>query len=309
MDREYITESGFSDAGNGSYYKMAGDICVMLQTEKDKYNIKAYCCPTFQGLDSEVDLYIRTHVRDINLLLGSGYVSGEVLLEFPEEANGKISEYLPSSLEFIDKLIKKYDMLPACLICHRTSVLSMFEKEDGSLIPVCDVCRGEQELLAKHQRIIKNSFDPNSLVYKHPILDRGPLDTALIAGIKGGLLGSLVAVIFAILSIVLRIFALLPWIPGAVAGAYTMSVLVKIDYRADRLRTLIGSITSIATMFIISIINVFIVSGIIPLGFDARSFFSFSGVASGGGWGIVQIAVGLAGFFLSEAVVYFLNAD
>ncbi len=302
MDRNIIFENGFAAAGSGSYYKIEKDICMILSSENEKYNIKAYCSPTFQGLDSELDLYIREHAAERGLLPGSGYVSGEVLLEFSPDAEDNILVYISAALEFIDELIGKYDMLPACMICHRTSVISMYKKDDGSLIPVCDVCRGEQELLSKHEKIIKDSFDPESLVYKHPILDKGPLKRAVFAGIKGALIGSVAAIICSVLGLTFEIFQHTPWIPGAAAGFITMKEIIKIDYRANRLRGFIASLTAIILMFCFSLINVLLVSRIFNIYINIPSF-------SVGSFGIIKIAVGLGGFFLAEAIVFFLAAE
>ena len=300
LDKAYLRESGFKPTGENQYFRKTGNIYAVLKTDNNMYSLTGYCSPTFDGIDSEADVFIRDRTQELGFTPGSYYVSGRVVLTMASVDEGSLSELLPKALEFLDEVIEKFDMLPSCANCCRRSELSLFVMK-GNTMPVCDVCKGQLELKIKQDEIIRNSVDPNRLDIRHPIFDRGPLLRAVFIGIQGGILGSAIALTMVFLGAIIIFFRLMPWVPGAAAGFYTMKGLLKIDYCSHRLRTIIGLLASIITLFIFSIINILVLGSLFSNTFPFGTYFL------GGNVGIIQIAVGLGGFFLSAAIAYFID--
>lgn len=305
---ELILAAGFEEVDGQGYTMKIREIPVLLLPDNSVLDFVLYCTPSRGEPDHEIDHFLRQETAGSACIFVS-YSAGMMELKYGmgSEEYDKIN--LRTALEVIRQVTRKFDMLPACALCHRNGEMSVYYN-GKTLQTVCDVCRGEDELRNKHQRIIENSrasnmmkTNPEDTKKIQSVIETNPLHDVCIASIKTALLTMVVSMVLFLLGQAVSFFSMLHWLTGGIAGFYLMRKLLRIDYMATFTKTIIGSLITIVLVIVISFINSSIVMSILWLGsgihfvtgYLQNSFF------------IIVLAVSLGGFFLGEAAAYFTN--
>ena len=296
-DKELIKSLGFEELKENVYTIIVNEMYLLLYTDSTVYDFVLNCSPAKGELDFEIDNFLREKTRNSTCIFVS-YTVGKLELKYNISSDEYNKINLQTAVELVRETIEKFDLLPSCSICRRNCALQIYFYENN-IHTVCDVCKGEIELRKKHENIIAESRVQSTDRNKSTEETR-PLDDTLIAGIKGGAIGAAAAIILTILGTVIRFLGMIPWVPGAIAGFYTMHKVCSIDYLNTAFKTLIAGAMSLAVMFSISLIGVTLFCAVTGMnaGYVLSSFFS--GLA-----GLLTLALGIGGFLLGMAARYF----
>ena len=293
LNTEILNELGFESLKEGYYVSKIGEISVLLEETDPELKFIVYCAPARIDTDYEPDTFLK------KVTSGTGckhvsYAAREMCLIFSPETDEIALENIRSALDVIEKLCQEFDLLPSCMKCGRVTAVSICTDGDWPGT-ICDVCRSEDMLRKKHEKIIEKAHAKSQTSLKTKMINSllGSTGAVIKGGILAGLIGGFIAFIISLFGMVHNGFFLLFWIPGIIAGYLTAHNIQTISDRMSRY--VIGTISSLATIFLCSFIGMCIILLILiqEIRIDLGKFFSSF-------LGIMQIALGLGGFFIAE---------
>ncbi len=300
LNTEILKEFGFEPVTEGYYVSKIGEISVLLEETDSELKFIVYCAPARIDTDYEPDTFLKKVTSGTGCKHAS-YAAREIRLIFCSGTDEIAMENVRSAQEAIKKVYQEFDLLPSCMKCGRVTKVKMYTDDDKPG-PICDVCRSEDALRRKHEKIIEASHAKPEISFEDNFfysvkVTAGP---AIRAGVKAGLIGGAIAFLFAMFGIGVNVFYLLYWIPGTVAGYLTAhNIQTMSGCLTSASRYVIGTISSLTTIFIISFIGMCITLLLLQ-GTLLINIVAFLGTFFRSFLGLMQIALGLSGFFIAE---------
>lgn len=306
---EMLREFGFSELKFGYYTKAIDEIIVIFHEEGSDMKFTSYCTPARIDTEHELDGFLKRKTA------GSGCksvsYSGEKLEMRYYSGDEQYSlQNMQTALKVIASAAEEYDLLPTCMNCHKTGPVEFYDI-GGRTGPVCALCRSEEELRLKHEQITASHTKKDTIARKIPLLDRGPLISAVKIGFKAGLIGGLVGFIITVLGYIfffIPVLGAFAYAAGPVAGFITMHNMRKLDYFDNGLRTLLSCLVSLITLVFCAYFGFAL---LVALG-KGSILILFTAVRYIEGFGLVILLQGIVGitlFLLIVAFVYFVDID
>ena len=261
MLKSYIMEeNGFSQIRIDCYFKKIHDITLMAEEKDRELFLFSYCASPLIDNEYDIDSYFKQKID--GLTYSKAIYGGRKLeIRFSERCDESDMENIRTVSDVLTDLSNHFDLLPTCMKCGNVTPVKLYNDESGVQI-LCDVCRGENELKQKHEKIIeehKAQADGDNEKY----ISIMPLKVSVKIALKGGLIGIAVYMFMLLLAIFTHpAVALMPWIPSAIAGYYTSSRVNKMDvYSGHIIRVVVSSVVCVLFMMLLMIILGQIVMG------------------------------------------------
>ncbi len=302
-----LKKTGFRTVSENYYTKKTEDIDIILKESKTELNIIVPCASARIDDEHELDVFLKEHSQGTGCLHASFNKRSIRLTYSMDNEEQVIINRIDTALELIKKADDKFDLLPVCSKCGRVISVEILS-ENGNVLTICDVCKGEIALQRKQSEIIEEYKEHSQSQMKFGFIQKKPVADTIKAGFQAGLIASAIGLIFFILSNFIPIFYALTWIPGAAAGYFTSKKVSKIEYMSGFTRGMIGSLSAITTITILSFINVYLVLGIGELIYIGK--IMLPSIITVFQMGIVtNIGIGLGGFLFMTAVIFAFKTD
>ncbi|MBQ8134415.1 MAG: hypothetical protein IJ192_08435 [Clostridia bacterium] len=297
-----LNELGFDEIKEGYYAKKIGEILVILEKIGSEMQFTSYCASTKIESDYELDSFLKKTIAGTGCKQAS-YANKKLELRFYFGTEDMALENIRTALDVIEKTYQEFDLLSACMKCGRIANVKLYV-DDEIIQFKCDVCSSEDALRKKHEKNIADSRSKPEVPLKQSDVYymKNAASAAAKGGFYAGLAGGIIALVMSMIGLILPVFNMMMWIPGIIAGYITIHKVVTIDCMSSSFRYLIATLCALVTIFACSFVGMeivlFLSTGgsvmMINLGDFFKSFV-----------GIMQIVLGLGGFFAAELFTFF----
>ncbi len=297
-EEQMIMKQGFLKVKEKGYTKKLGHLDILLEKRSGVWEIKVPCASSYIDYEQELDEYLKQEIRSCPCLEGSFEVR---LLQLRLTARELTEELLESALKIPEKMLEKFDLLPVCMRCGKVMPVTVTETENR-VQTICGVCSDVLKLEEKQKKVREKYQKESEKEYVAKVIQKRPVCSSMKAGLHGGVIASAIGGILLILTVMHSMFVLmLLFIPGAVAGARTMSDLKKIDHLRSFTKIMLGFFSFMVTILILSFANFELFSLISSGVLKAPGSFKLGSVLQ------YNLVMGLGSYCLSQICVSFLK--
>lgn len=301
-DRKILQEKGFEIFEETFYHRRFRDI-EMILTEEDGVPVLFVPCATPQ-IDEEAVIHRFLAEQFANEEhFRAEYHDRHISVKCPGEEVCSLGESLDTVLPLAERVITEFDMLPVCMKCGRVMPVELRSLE-GSPCTVCGVCVGELSLDEKKAKLLEEQRKRYENEYTVANIQKRPVKASIKAGVIAGAMTSVVGFVYMMIGCLFlgMLSQIIFWALGGLAGFITIRNLNKISHISVFLRFVIGNISALVTLFILSGISFLFLNAVEYQGQFLTVFATNLPIFYLGSPVAYMAIMGLGFFFVSEFV-------
>ena len=301
MSSMALTNKGFTQVCAKTYVKENNDLFIILEETLQGLKLILPCASALVDNENQINGFIslaaegKEHVK-------ISYKDRRIEATCQSSECDTAENTIDDVSSIMEKTVAKYDLLPVCMCCGRIAAVNV-QEHSGRIETMCILCKENIAFSEKKEEAIRKSLEPYKKEKAFGVVPTKAVTAAVMCGVFGGLIACQAGIVMLMLDIIFSMFYEFVWILPALAGFFTMRRLRGLTQLDLRTRILIGSISAIVTMAVVSVL-VWIIYSIIMeciTGFKPAlpQTIVFPSIAH------ANIFVGLPGFFLAEVATFF----
>ena len=297
LNKDFAAQNDIIEIEEGYWKKTVGELTVLIEDKGNSLELTVPCASPNVDHQFQIETYIRERTKNIlelSFLFDLKYI--RILITPKNEKEACIA--LSKAFEILSDAKNTFDLLPVCMCCERTAEVETIIINDRP-VTRCPLCRSQAELSYKQIKVREKYRSISEEERKNHSFIKGPVTEITMIGVRSGLYGTILGGIFMFLSIFLPMFHYMPCFPGAVAGFYAGYHAGKLDNMYSPAKLTLVTLSSLISLFTLSILNVFLLSAGfkligLPIG-NSSVYFNMDVICT-------NIILGLGGYFLGELV-------
>ena len=304
----------FDPVGWRSAVRQEGDLFIIKEERDGELRLTVPCAAAKVNNERMIDGYLNQQIGlDTQWMVS--FQKSRLTMVHRMDPGDHTDEAIDKALELIRKTIREFDLIPVCMHCDRTGAVTVCNDHD-TLTTICGICNDERRLAEKKERITIKHNAPYEGGKVFGNLSKSGVKAAVLSGVYGGLIACVIGTLIVFLEKFCYITALIPFlyyfathdyifIATMAGGFVTMRHLLKMSSLKPGIRILIGNISALLVMTVLSLITYGILYLIYPhvthLGEMTLSGWLGSSLPS------YNLALGLPFFFVAETIYYFIH--